>query len=249
VSETQPSAEGVRTVLITGAAQRVGRAIALRLGRCGWRVAVHYRSSADAALALVAEIGRAGGQAEAFGADLTDLDQLRTLIPRCAESLGAPSCLINNASLFAKDSLQTLEPAGWQAHMDTNLRAPVMLAQSLATNLPAGQSGHIINIIDQRVLKPAPDFFSYSASKAGLWWVTRTMAQALAPTIRVNAVAPGPVLRSIHQTPEEFAGEQRATLLGTGASPADVAAAVRFLLETPAITGQMICVDGGQHLS
>ena len=249
MSETQPSAEGVGTVLITGAAQRVGRAIALSLGRRGWRVAVHYRSSADAALALVAEIGGAGGQAEAFGADLADVDQLRALIPRCAKSLGAPSCLINNASLFAKDGLRTLDPAGWQAHMDINLRAPVLLAQSLATNLPAGQSGHVINIIDQRVLKPAPDFFSYSASKAGLWWVTRTMAQALAPNIRVNAVAPGPVLRSIHQTPEEFAKEQRATLLGTGASPADVAAAVRFLLETPAITGQMICVDGGQHLS
>lgn len=249
MSETQVSADGVKTVLITGAAQRVGRAIALSLGRCGWRVAVHYRSSVDAALALVAEIGGTGGQAEAFGADLADLDQLRTLIPRCAESLGAPSCLINNASLFAKDSLQTLDPAGWQAHMDINLRAPVMLAQSFASSLPAGRSGHVINIIDQRVLKPSPDFFSYSASKAGLWWVTRTMAQALAPTIRVNAVAPGPVLQSIHQTPEDFAEEQRATLLGTGAAPEDIAAAVRFLLETPAITGQMICVDGGQHLS
>lgn len=249
MSDTQPSAGGDRTVLITGAAQRVGRAIALSLGRCGWSVAVHYRSSADAALTLVEEIGSGGGRAEALEADLADLDQLRALIPRCAKHLGAPSCLINNASLFARDTLETLDPTGWQAHMDTNLRAPVLLAQSLAANLPAGQSGHIINIIDQRVLKPAPEFFSYSASKAGLWWVTRTMAQALAPNIRVNAVSPGPVLRSIHQTPEDFAAEQRATLLGTGAAPEDIAAAVRFLLEAPAITGQMICVDGGQHLS
>jgi len=249
VSRIQPSSGGVGTAIITGAAHRVGRAIALSLARSSWQIAIHYRSSSDAAAAVVEEIDRLGGKAIALDAELTDIDQLRALAPRCAEMLGAPSCLINNASLFLKDELGTLDPAGWQAHLDTNLRAPVFLAQSFAEALPAGQRGHIINIIDQRVLNPSPEFFSYSVSKAGLWWVTQTMAQALAPKIRVNAIAPGPVLQSIHQTAQQFEAEQRGTLLGHGASPEDVAAAVHFLLETPSITGQMICVDSGQHLS
>jgi NAD(P)-dependent dehydrogenase (short-subunit alcohol dehydrogenase family) len=249
VSRIQPSSGGVRTAIITGAARRVGRAIALSLARSSWQIAVHYRTSPEAAATLVEEIDRLGGKAVALDAELTDIDQLRALAPRCAEMLGAPSCLINNASQFLKDELGTLDPAGWQAHIDTNLRAPVFLAQSFAGVLPAGQCGHIINIIDQRVLKPSPEFFSYSVSKAGLWWATQTMAQALAPKIRVNAIAPGPVLQSIHQTARQFEAEQRDTLLGHGASPDDVAAAVHFLLETPSITGQMICVDSGQHLS
>ena len=174
---------------------------------------------------------------------------MRGLIPRCVSGLGAPSCVVNNASLFLDDSLASLEDESWQAHMNVNMRAPVQLAQSMAAHLPRGAKGHVVNIVDQRVLRPAPGFFSYSASKAGLWWVTRTMAQALAPAIRVNAIAPGPVLRSIHQSQEEFDAEQGATLLGHGAAPEEIAAAVRFLLETPSITGQMICIDGGQHLA
>ncbi len=238
-----------KTVMITGAAQRIGRTIAVNLARASWRIAVHYRSSQDDAHRLVEEIRRSGGNADAFRADLADVDELAALIPRCADRLGAPSCLINNASLFRKDGFADLDAASWQAHMDTNLRAPLLLAQSFARHLPRGTSGTIVNIIDQRVLRPTPEFFSYSASKAGLWWITQTMAQALAPRIRVNAIAPGPVLQSVHQTEEEFAAEQRGTLLGRGATPEEIAAAVRFILDSPSITGQMICVDGGQHLA
>ncbi len=246
---SSPASDGGKTVLITGAAHRIGRAIALNFAGRGWQVAVHYHSSQEAAEALVADIAAQGSKAAHFAADLTDSAAARALIPRCVEALGAPVCLINNASLFQKDDLATLTDASWQSHIDINLRAPVLLAQSLARHLPAGSAGHIINIIDQCVLKPSPAFFSYAASKAGLWWVTKTMAQALAPAIRVNAVAPGPVLPSIHQTAEDFAAEQRSTLLQHGPQPEEIAAAVQFLRETPSITGEMICIDGGQHLT
>ena len=238
-----------RVVLITGAAHRIGRECALAFARAGWRVGVHYRSSAESAHAVADEIRKLGGEAEALSADLAEPDQLRALIPECIMKIGAPSCLINNASLFLKDELDTVDAENWQAHMDANLRAPVMLAQSFAIYLPEGVPGNIINVVDQRVLRPSPEFFSYSVSKAGLWWVTQTMAQALAPRIRVNAVAPGPVLRSIHQSEDDFAAEESATLLGHGASPEDIASAMLYLVEARAVTGQMICVDSGQHLT
>ena len=238
-----------KVVLITGAAQRIGRAIALAFAGAGWRVAIHYRSSSSEARDLAAEILQQNGQAVTLDADLADADQVLALIPRCAEAIGVPACLVNNASLFLEDRLLTLDPKSWQAHIDTNLRAPVLLSQSLAKHLPSGESGNIVNIIDQRVLKPAPDFFSYTVSKAGLWWTTRTMAQALAPRIRVNAVSPGPVLQSIHQSQEEFSTEEEATLLGHGATPEEISSAVLFMAEASSVTGQMICVDSGQHLS
>ncbi len=234
--------------LVTGAGQRIGRAIALDLARSGWSIAIHYRSSATAAKSLARELDMMGAGAALIEADLADIEAVQSLIPRCTEKLGAPSCLVNNASLFLDDSLHALDPERWQAHMNINLRAPVLLAKSFAAALPEGAAGNIVNIIDQRVLKPAPDFFSYTVSKAALWWTTRTMALALAPRIRVNAVSPGPVLASIHQTPEDFAAEAQATLLGRGASPEEIAAAVRFLLGADAVTGQMITVDSGQHL-
>jgi NAD(P)-dependent dehydrogenase (short-subunit alcohol dehydrogenase family) len=161
---------------------------------------------------------------------------------------GPLSCLINNASEFDVDTVETLTPEGWDAHLDVNLRAPVFLAQALAHNLPAGMPANVINIIDQRVWRLTPDFFSYTISKAGLWTATRTLAQALAPRVRVNAIGPGPVLKSVHQTDGEFAAEARATPLGRGPSPEEIAAAVRFILASPSLTGQMICLDGGQHL-
>jgi NAD(P)-dependent dehydrogenase (short-subunit alcohol dehydrogenase family) len=245
----QSSTEEDKVALVTGAAKRIGRAIALGLAADGWHVAVHFNGSGDAAEHLAADIRAVGRRAITLAADLSLVDAVRGLIPRCADALGAPACLVNNASLFLDDSLTSLDDAIWQAHINVNMRAPVLLAQSMAAHLAPGANGHVVNIIDQRVLRPSPEFFSYSASKAGLWWATRTMAQALAPAIRVNAVAPGPVLRSVHQTEEEFEAEQSGTLLGHGARPEDIAAAVRFLLSATAITGQMICVDGGQHLA
>lgn len=237
------------TVLITGAAQRIGRAIALGFARRGWSIAIHYRSSVDAAETLLYELREIGARATALRADLLDAAATEALIPRCIRALGAPTCLVNNASLFEKDDLLSLGAQSWSAHLDANLRAPVLLSQGLARHLPEGKTGAIVNIVDQRVLKPSPEFFSYSVSKAGLWWVTRTMAQALSPRIRVNAVAPGPVLPSIHQSQEDFEAEMQATLLRKAATPEEIAAAVLFVAEAPSITGQMVCVDGGQHLS
>ena len=237
------------TALVTGASRRLGRTIALDLARNGWAVAVHYHRSKSEALALVDEIGATGGQAVAIQADLDRLEALTLLIPACAEALGTPTCLINNAACFENDSVESLDAASWQMHLDINLRAPVFLAQSLFLNLPQGASGNVINIIDQRVWKLTPDFFSYTISKAGLWTATRTLAQALAPRVRVNAIGPGPVLKSIHQTDADFAREAASTLLGHGPSPEEIAAAVRFILASPSLTGQMIALDGGQHLT
>ncbi len=238
-----------QTVLVTGAARRIGRELALDLARTGWRVGVHYRRSHREAEALVAEIIALGGEAAALEADLADFAAISGLVARCKDALGAPTCLVNNASEFFLDSIATLTPERWQTHIDINLRAPVFLAKSLAEHLPAGISGNVINIIDQRVWNLTPEFFSYTVSKAGLWSATRMLAQALAPRIRVNAIGPGPVLRSVHQTEAAFAAEAHATLLARATAPAEIAAAVRFILDAPAMTGQMIALDAGQHLA
>lgn len=235
--------------LITGAARRIGRAIALSLAGCGYDVGVHYHRSRDEALALVAEIEAMGRRAVAVSADLADAEQVLGIIPEMVERLGPPVCLINNASEFQHDTLATLTPASWAVHQDINLRAPILLSQTLASHLPEGALGNVINIIDQRVLRLTPDFFSYTISKAGLWTATKTLAQALGPRVRVNAIGPGPVLASVHQSGAEFQAEQAGTLLGCGSTPEEIAAAVRFILEAPAITGQMIVLDGGQHLA
>ncbi len=235
-------------VLITGAARRIGRAIALDMAAHGWAVAIHCRNSKAQAQALCAEIGNSGGTAAVFEADLADLKALDQLVTNCAETLGPPLCLINNASEFQLDSLQSTDEATWDTHLDINLKAPVFLAQAMAKHLPKGATGNIINIIDQRVWKLTPEFFSYTISKAGLWTATRTLAQGLAPHIRVNAIGPGPVLRSVHQSDADFEAEQKSTLLNTGPSVDEIAAAVRFILSSPSMTGQMIALDGGQHL-
>ncbi|MGQ0674098.1 MAG: SDR family oxidoreductase [Hyphomicrobium sp.] len=237
-----------KTVLITGAARRIGRAIALGLAAEGWRVAVHYRRSEREAEALAAGIRSAGGEAVAIGADLSDPQDVAALIPRVADALGAPTCLINNASEFLLDSVASLNDATWETHQTINLKVPVFLARAMALGLPEGTPGNIINIIDQRVWKLTPDFFSYTISKAGLWTATRMLAQALAPRVRVNAIGPGPVLKSVHQTDADFEAEARSTLIGRGPTPEEVAAAVVFILAAPAMTGQMIALDGGQHL-
>ena len=238
-----------RIAIVTGAGQRIGRAIALGLAARGWWVVVHCNRSQAEAGAVAEQIRAGGGRADVLTADLADIDAVRGLIPRCVEMAGPPSCLVNNASLFAKDGVDTMTPEGWQAHMDVNLRAPVFLAQAFAAALPAGQTGCIVNLIDQRVLRPVPRFFTYAVSKSALWWATQTMAQALAPNVRVNAIAPGPVLPSIHQSRGDFDGERAGTLLGHGAEPEHIAATVQFILDTPSMTGEMITLDGGQHLT
>jgi NAD(P)-dependent dehydrogenase (short-subunit alcohol dehydrogenase family) len=238
-----------RTVLITGAAKRIGRAIAQDLAAHGWQVAVHYRSSKTEADELVDEIRSSGGVAEVLKGDLAVVEDVDALVPACVAALGPPCCLINNASEFRHDTLETLTRDSWLVHLDTNLKAPVFLAQAMALHLPKGCEGNVINLIDQRVWNLNPDFFSYTISKAGLWTATRTLAQTLAPRIRVNAIAPGPVLGSIHQTEADFAAECASTLMGRGPSPTEIADAVRFILGAPAMTGQMIALDGGQHLT
>jgi NAD(P)-dependent dehydrogenase (short-subunit alcohol dehydrogenase family) len=238
-----------QTALITGAARRIGRAIALDLAAHGWRVGIHYRSSSAEAEQLVAEINAVGGTAAAFAANLADENDVSTLIGRCAEVLGVPTCLVNNASEFLLDTVTTLTSACWDTHLDINLKAPVFLAQALYLALPEGVEGNVINICDQRVWRPTPQFFSYTISKAGLWTATQTLAQAMAPRVRVNAIGPGPVLKSVHQTDVDFAAEKADTLLKRGPTLHEISAAVRFILATPSMTGQMIALDGGQHLS
>jgi NAD(P)-dependent dehydrogenase (short-subunit alcohol dehydrogenase family) len=238
-----------RTALITGAARRIGRAIAVDLAAHGWRVGIHYRRSRAEAEALAANIRTSGGTAAALPGDLGNADDVRSLVTRCADAIGAPTCLVNNASEFFLDTVASVTSPGWDTHLEINLKAPVFLAQALYVNLPEGAEGNVINIIDQRVWRPTPDFFSYTISKAGLWTATQTLAQAMAPRVRVNAIGPGPVLQSVHQTEKDFAAETSATLLKRGPTLEEIAAAVRFILATPSMTGQMIALDGGQHLS
>jgi NAD(P)-dependent dehydrogenase (short-subunit alcohol dehydrogenase family) len=237
------------TVLVTGAGRRLGRTIALDFAKRGWGVGVHYRASHTEALDLVAEIERMGGKAVALAADLARLEALAPLVEACAKRLGPPSCLINNAAYFEGDTLATLDGESWQAHLDVNLRAPVFLTQAFARALPEGRPGNVINLIDQKVLRLDPEFFSYTIAKSALWTATRTLAQALAPRIRVNAIAPGPVLPSRTQGEAAFERESRATLLQRPVGAEDVTVAIRFLLDTPSITGQMIALDAGQHLA
>ena len=241
--------QGPRVALVTGASRRIGRCIATDLARHGWHIAVRYGSNAADAEAVRAEIESMGGRAIAIGADLADPKAPEELLAGCTRALGPVACLINNASLFIEDSIDTLEPEVWDRQIAVNLRAPVLLAKAFAKQLPPDLHGNVVNIIDQRVLAPTPDFLSYGLSKAGLLAATRMLAQALAPRIRVNGIGPGPVLPSIYQDDAAFAEEAGSTLLGRAAAPSEIAAAVRFILDAPSLTGQMIAIDAGQHLA
>lgn len=234
--------------LITGAAQRIGRAIALDLGRGGWTVAVHYNRSADAAADVVAEIKAAGGRAAAFQADLAQEDQMQTLLPAVVGKLGPVGCLVNNASLFDYDSAASATRESWDRHMEVNLRAPFVLSQAMARLLPAEALGAVVNIIDERVWNLTPHFVTYTLSKAGLWTMTQTLALALAPRIRVNGIGPGPTLANHRQSEEQFRRQCESMPLERGTTPEEICDAVRFILGAPAMTGQMIALDGGQHL-
>jgi NAD(P)-dependent dehydrogenase (short-subunit alcohol dehydrogenase family) len=233
--------------LVTGGGKRIGRAICLELARAGRDIVIHHRASSDAAEAVAEEVRALGRRAATVAADLSVEAEVRELIPAAVAAIGPLGVLVNNASVFEDDRVGSLERASWDAHIETNLRAPIVLSEAFAAQAPDGSA--IVNLLDQRVLKPDPRFFSYALSRNGLWWATQTMAQALAPRIRVNGVGPGPTLPSIHQRPEDFAAEAAGTLLGKPGSPEAVAAAVRWLVEADLVTGQMIAVDGGQHLA
>jgi NAD(P)-dependent dehydrogenase (short-subunit alcohol dehydrogenase family) len=243
-SDTYPGA-----ALVTGAGQRIGRAIALDLARHGWAVAVHYNASAEAAEAVVREIDAAGGRAVAVAADLAEEADAESLLPRAAAAVGPIGCLVNNASVFEADTAATATRASWDRHLEPNLRAPFVLSQAFARALPKNTDGVIVNMLDQRVWSLTPFFLSYTVSKSALWTLTRTLALALAPRIRVNGIGPGPALPSALQTDAEFARQCAMMPLGRGTSPDEICAAVRFLLAASSMTGQMIALDGGQHLA
>lgn len=232
--------------LVTGAGRRIGRTLALGLAERGFDVAVHYGRSRDEAEAVVAEIRALGREAAAVPGDLQAPD-VEPIVEAAARALGPLHVLVNNASRFQPDEIGALTSEGWSAHLDSNLRAPVFLAQAFARQAPSGAA--IVNVLDQRVLRPGADFFSYGVSKAGLWWATRTLALALAPHVRVNGVGPGPTLPSVHQTEADFAAEAASTPLRRRAAPEEIRDAVLFLIDAPSVTGQMIAVDGGQHLA
>ncbi len=238
-----------KTALITGAAKRLGRAIALDLARHGWNVGLHFNTSEKEARATEADALTAGVKVALLKADLSRESESEGLVARAVAELGPLTALINSASIFENDDWYSADRASWDKHMETNLRAPFVLAQQFAKQVPRGSNGAIVNLIDQRVLKPTPQFISYSVSKAALFWLNTTLAQALAPKVRVNAVGPGPVMRNERQSAADFGRQRDATLLGRGAEPQDVCDAVHYLLSAPNVTGQMIAVDGGQHLA
>ncbi|MCX5570556.1 SDR family oxidoreductase [Kaistia nematophila] len=237
------------TALVTGGARRIGRAIVEDLARNGFAVAIHCRSSVDVAEALADDIRRQGRRALVLSADLADLDAARALPARAAEALGPLTLLVNNASIFEADGIGSLDPERFQRQTTVNLAAPVFLADAFAAQLPADREGLVVNMVDQRAWKTTPHFLSYQLSKSGLLTATRTLAQALAPRIRVNAIGPGPTLPSPRQDPAEFRKQAEAVLLRHGPDLCEFGRTIRYLYETRSITGQMIALDGGQHLA
>ena len=237
-----------RAALITGGAQRLGRVIALEMARNGFDIAIHCNTSIEAAEEARIEIEALGRRAIILRADLANESEVRPLIGAATDALGAIGVLVNNASTFERDEWFDASRDSWDAHMEPNLRAPLVLTQMFAHALPESAEGVIINMIDQRVWSLTPHFVSYTISKAGLWALTQTMALALAPRIRVNAIGPGPALPSPRQSPAQFGAQSASVPLGHGTDPAEVARAAIAILSLPAMTGQMIALDGGQHL-
>ena len=245
--------------LVTGAGARLGQAMALELGKHGYDVAVHYAGSKDGADDTVAQLIAMGRKGVALQANLLDEDETQALLPRAAKALGGPiTCLINNASIFEYDNIQSATRDSWDRHLGSNLRAPLVLTQALAGQAPdvimdandePVAQALVINMLDQRVHKLTPEFMSYTIAKMGLWAFTQTAAQALAPQVRVNGIGPGPTLQGHKQSKPHFDKQRAATVLQRGANPDDIVKALAFFLNSPAVTGQMIAVDGGQHLN
>lgn len=238
-----------RAALITGASRRLGRAITLTLAGAGFSVAVHYRSDRQEAESVAREAEDCGVRACVLQADLSDEKETGTLTDRATEALGPLGVLVNNASTFERDEWDTVTRQSWDDHMEPNLRAPFLLTQQFARDLPSDREGMVLNMLDERVWSLTPHFVSYTVSKAALWTLTQTMALALAPRrIRVNAIGPGPALPSPRQTEEQFRHQCASVPLGHGTSPDEVARAALSLLSLPSVTGQMLAPDGGQHL-
>jgi NAD(P)-dependent dehydrogenase (short-subunit alcohol dehydrogenase family) len=237
-----------KIALVTGGAKRIGKSIALRLAENGWSVAIHYRRSAAKAEAVAAEVRLRGGRAMTVAADLGNEAEVQGIIPQVTAGLGPVTLLVNNASVFEMDKADTVTRASWDKHMEANLRAPFVLSQDFARQLPEGEQGNIVNLLDQRVWKLTPYFVSYTVAKMGLWTLTRTLALAYAPRIRVNGIGPGPTLPSPRQTEEQFAQQAAAMPLGHGATPQEIARGILYILSAPSMTGQMIALDGGEHL-
>ncbi|MGV3490786.1 MAG: SDR family oxidoreductase [Devosia sp.] len=234
--------------LVTGAANRLGAAMARALASAGHAVIIHHRGGEDDAKALAAEIKSAGGQAVTLKADLANRRQRAALIEKAGKPFGPLSVLVNNASSFEPDSVRDLDEALWDRHFAIHLEAPAFLARDFAAQLPDGIQGNIVNIIDERILRLTPNYFSYTLSKASLWTMTQTMAQSLAPRIRVNAIGPGPTLQDKGQSKAAFDKNQASTPLGYAANAGDIAEALLYLLSARPVTGIMIPVDGGRHL-
>ncbi len=239
-----------RAILITGGAKRVGKAIVEDMVAHGHAVAVHYNSSSKEADDLVAVLNANGARTVAVGCDLADPEAVSRLVTDASDALGRPiEVLVNNASVFEDDSAFDFEWDVWDRHFAVHLKAPAMLARKLAEGLPEGGEGLVVNMIDQRVWRLNPRFFSYTLSKSALWTATRTLAQSLAPRVRVNAIGPGPTLANTRQQDEDFAGQVEAILLKRGPDLAEFGATIRWMMEARSLTGQMIALDGGQHLA
>lgn len=249
----------MNAALITGAAHRLGRTAALTLAELGYDVAIHYHSQAEAAEAVAEEARAFGVRAVTLQADLLDEAETEALVPRATKALGPLSVLVNNASIFEYDTLATATARSWNRHIGSNLRAPVFLTQAFAAQAPKAPTGGarderhshacVINMVDQRVLKITPEFTTYSLAKLALWDFTQIAARALAPEIRVNAIGPGPTMKGARQSEQHFADQRAATILERGADLSDIADAIRYLVTASAVTGQLIAVDGGQHLA
>lgn len=235
--------------LVTGGARRIGRALVLACADAGYDVAIHVRSVDDDAEAAAADVRARGQKASIHTCDLRREAETAPLVAEAEGELGFVTLLVNCASVFEDDAFSTMNRASWDAHLETNLRAPLVLAQAFARRLPPDRSGLIVNILDQRVLAPTAEFFSYSLSKSALWAATQMLARDLAPRIRVNGIGPGPTLPSIHQDDGAFADEVSTTLLKRPVDPTEIGQALRYLIDASSVTGQMIAVDAGQHLA
>jgi NAD(P)-dependent dehydrogenase (short-subunit alcohol dehydrogenase family) len=243
-----PQSNHPRSALVTGAADRVGAAIARALAADGWRVVVHFRSSAEKANATVDAIRESGGEAAAVQADLANRAERAKLIAEAAKPFGPLTLLVNNASMFERDAAIDLDEALWDAHFAVHVEAPAFLSRDFAAQLPQGAAGNIVNIVDARVLDLTPAYFSYTLSKSALWTMTQTLAQSLAPSIRVNAVSPGPAVPPPSVSPENFARRLTELPLQRAADAEGIARGVLAILALDSMTGQMLALDGGEHL-